>query len=243
MYSPFLQATSEKRVTIGQEIASGIEYMHSRNPVIIHQDLKPLNIMVKIMIINAVCMPCTVTFKLIEDYHGVYNITHMCDITTDMLYRNIAECYNITHVSGSAHLWYRSQETSVRFIFATWGSPSWRKPHRQHSQQCQKVQLVLSLTWLQKCFHHAEEELLLTFIQFWCLLIELFGQKRLWQGLSGPQIMRMVCGTFSSAPTGPSTQHLKEPICVICDHCTQLEASNRPPIGDVMTMIKSLSGD
>ena len=38
--------TSEKCKSIAQGIANGLHFMHTLNPVIIHQDLKPLNIMV-----------------------------------------------------------------------------------------------------------------------------------------------------------------------------------------------------
>ena len=41
-----LQATDEQRVDIAKGIARGVEFMHTRDPVIIHQDIKPLNVMV-----------------------------------------------------------------------------------------------------------------------------------------------------------------------------------------------------
>lgn len=38
--------TNEKCKFIAKGIADGVQYMHNRQPMIIHQDLKPLNIMV-----------------------------------------------------------------------------------------------------------------------------------------------------------------------------------------------------
>ncbi len=75
---------------------------------------------------------------------------------------------------------------------------------------------------------------------FGCLLIELFGQKRLWHGLSGPQIMQMVCGTFNTAPRSPCTDHLEEQYRIICNRCTQLQSKDRPKIGDVAVLMESL---
>lgn len=75
---------------------------------------------------------------------------------------------------------------------------------------------------------------------FGCLLIELFGQKRLWHGLSGPQIMQVVCGTFRTAPSSPCTDHLEEQYRIICNRCTQLEPKDRPTIGLVTALMESL---
>ena len=46
-----------------------------------------------------------------------------------------------------------------------------------------------------------------------CLYIELFGVKRVWQGISdGIQIMQKVCGSFNFAPEMPATGHLDTPL-------------------------------
>ena len=44
---------------------------------------------------------------------------------------------------------------------------------------------------------------------FGCLLIELFGGKRVWAGLSSAEIMQKVCGCYEQPPCGPSVQHLE----------------------------------
>ena len=41
-----MQLTTEKCVSIAKDIASGLQYMHSRSPKVIHRDIKPLNVMV-----------------------------------------------------------------------------------------------------------------------------------------------------------------------------------------------------
>ena len=41
-----LQFTDNMAITIAVKIANGVNYMHSHNPMIIHQDIKPQNILV-----------------------------------------------------------------------------------------------------------------------------------------------------------------------------------------------------
>ena len=41
-----LQVSDEHRMAIARGVANGVQYMHTRDPIIIHQDLKPLNIIV-----------------------------------------------------------------------------------------------------------------------------------------------------------------------------------------------------
>ena len=77
---------------------------------------------------------------------------------------------------------------------------------------------------------------------FGCLLIELFGAKRVWGTLTAMQIMQKVCGTFTSAPQSPSTDHLRlfPERKRICDLCTQLEANDRPNAAEVLKRLKQL---
>ena len=42
-----LQIPEQTKLEIAKRIASGVQFMHFRNPVIIHQDIKPLNVMVR----------------------------------------------------------------------------------------------------------------------------------------------------------------------------------------------------
>ena len=43
----YFQLDTPKRINICIQIAKALAYMHGRDPVIIHQDIKPANIMVK----------------------------------------------------------------------------------------------------------------------------------------------------------------------------------------------------
>lgn len=45
-----MQMTNEKCQFIAKGIANGVQYMHTRKPIIVHQDLKPLNIMVQLAV-------------------------------------------------------------------------------------------------------------------------------------------------------------------------------------------------
>ncbi len=50
MYNSFIillcQKTLQEKMFICSSIANGLEHMHTRDPVVIHRDIKPLNIMV-----------------------------------------------------------------------------------------------------------------------------------------------------------------------------------------------------
>lgn len=39
-------------ITIAVKVAEGVNYMHSHNPVVIHQDLKPPNILVGLILVR-----------------------------------------------------------------------------------------------------------------------------------------------------------------------------------------------
>ncbi len=72
---------------------------------------------------------------------------------------------------------------------------------------------------------------------FSCLMIEVFGQERVWRGLNGPQIMQKVCGTFTCAPMQPSVAHLPASISEVCKTCCDLEPTKRPSITVVIEMM------
>ena len=38
---------------MGVKIATGVQFMHSQDPIIIHQDLKPLNVMVSLVLLTS----------------------------------------------------------------------------------------------------------------------------------------------------------------------------------------------
>lgn len=59
---------------------------------------------------------------------------------------------------------------------------------------------------------------------FGCLLIELFGQQRVWGTTTGMQIMQKVCGSFKSQPQPPAIDHLPMHVQHICKACCQLDS-------------------
>lgn len=76
---------------------------------------------------------------------------------------------------------------------------------------------------------------------FGCLLIEVFGEQRVWKGLNGPQIMQKVCGTFNCAPMPPLVAHLPLFISSVCSACCELEPANRPSITVAAEMLNNIN--
>ena len=72
---------------------------------------------------------------------------------------------------------------------------------------------------------------------FGCLCIELFGQKRLWKGLSGPQIMGKVCGY---PPVLPNSSHLTTAEREVCNSCCQHKAEDRLGMSDILPLIRDM---
>jgi len=77
--------------------------------------------------------------------------------------------------------------------------------------------------------------------EFGCLCIQLFGQRRVWPGLDGMQIMQKVCGSFSNPPAMPATCHLHSKYRKICSTCCQLDRKKRPQIGAVLKLLENES--
>lgn len=75
---------------------------------------------------------------------------------------------------------------------------------------------------------------------FGCLLIELFGRRRVWPGLDGPDIMLRVMGSYQTPPQMPTVSHLKPDIGEICAQLCQLKPENRPTSSQVVDMLKKL---
>lgn len=73
-----------------------------------------------------------------------------------------------------------------------------------------------------------------------CLFIELFGRKRVWEGLDGPGIMLKLLGSYGTPPEGPSTSHLPQSIQKLCSSLCHLEESKRPNSKKVLSMVEHL---
>lgn len=74
-----------------------------------------------------------------------------------------------------------------------------------------------------------------------CLYIELFGMKRVWQGLDGPAIMQKVLGSYEVPPLGPSTSHLLPPIRDLCAQLCALDPTKRLDSHQVFEAVKKHS--
>ena len=60
-----------------------------------------------------------------------------------------------------------------------------------------------------------------------CLYIELFGKRRVWPSLDGPDIMLKVLGAYNIPPQAPDTSHLEGFYADICSKMCKLDASLR----------------
>lgn len=74
-----------------------------------------------------------------------------------------------------------------------------------------------------------------------CLFIELFGRKRVWEGLDGPEIMLKVLGSYGTPPEGPSVDHLTLNQQLLCSSLCSLEPSQRPSSKEVIRIIDNLA--
>lgn len=75
---------------------------------------------------------------------------------------------------------------------------------------------------------------------FGCLMIEVFGQKRVWGELSGFNIMHKVCGSYNIPPQSPSIAHLPLHIQDICKLCCHTDSTKRPRINNLVKMLETL---
>ena len=73
-----------------------------------------------------------------------------------------------------------------------------------------------------------------------CLFLELFGKRRVWPGLDGPDIMMKVLGSYGTPPEMPDTSHLESCYQSLCQKLCQLDAKNRPCSAEVIEMLSLL---
>ena len=76
---------------------------------------------------------------------------------------------------------------------------------------------------------------------FGCLMIELFGQKKVWGELVTAQIMQKVCGSFNVAPQPPNVNHLPLHLQDFCRDCCQLDVLKRPKICAIVKTLENCS--
>lgn len=75
---------------------------------------------------------------------------------------------------------------------------------------------------------------------FGCLLIELFGKRRVWPGLDAPDIMVRVMGSYKTPPEMPGVSDLKADVREVCAQLCKLEPKNRPTISEVIQLLMNL---
>ena len=74
-----------------------------------------------------------------------------------------------------------------------------------------------------------------------CLYIELFGERKVWPGLTNAvEIMQKVCGSFNNPPTMPKTDDLPLLYANICNSCCQLNAKDRINIDAVLEKLNNI---
>ena len=74
-----------------------------------------------------------------------------------------------------------------------------------------------------------------------CLYIELFGERRVWEGITdGVQIMQKVCGSYNNPPTMPRVDHLEPIYGNICKDCCDLDPKKRLEIDAVFKSLNDI---
>ena len=76
---------------------------------------------------------------------------------------------------------------------------------------------------------------------FGCLMIELFGERKVWGELVTAQIMQKICGSFNVAPEPPVVEHLPDHYKSMCKSCCQLDPAKRPHIATVVKQLEAFS--
>ena len=75
-----------------------------------------------------------------------------------------------------------------------------------------------------------------------CLYIELFGGKRVWEGIMDRmQIMYKVCGSYNNPPKMPEVDHLDPIYGKICKGCCQLDPKKRLQIDDICKSLNDIT--
>jgi len=75
---------------------------------------------------------------------------------------------------------------------------------------------------------------------FGCLMIEVFWQKKVWDGLSGMNIMHKVCGFYNIPPQSPSVVHLPVHCQNICKLCCHTDSTKYPRTQDIVNILETL---
>ncbi len=72
---------------------------------------------------------------------------------------------------------------------------------------------------------------------FGCLMIELFGHKRVWGELRVLEIMQKLCGNL---PEPPNVEHIEPSLRAVCSQCTDLASQERPTAHEVLKALRDI---
>ena len=172
--------------------------MHSRSPAVIHQDIKPSNILVirERFGITYLGVIFPLLVQVTEDLKDVY----ICDLGVAKL-SNVGATLCTSKGEGAGTIPYKAPEM----------------------------------------FHSARRGSAVDIYSFGCLLIELFGHKRVWGKLQQMEIMHKVCGSYQSQPESPNVQHIQPPLQDLCRKCTSLIPEDRPFIHQILNSLRDIS--
>ena len=180
---------------IVKEIAYGIQFMHTRNPCIVHQDIKPLNVLV--------CSLLHMTSSLlILNFQASTNL----------------QCIKICDMGLS------------KFKDSSQATVTTRTPHPTGTYPYMAPEM----------FGANRRGTPVDIYSFGCLMIEVFGQKKVWGDLPGINIMHKVCGSYNEPPQSPSVAHLPLHCQNICRSCCCTIGQKRPTIQDVIGTLETL---
>ena len=70
-----------------------------------------------------------------------------------------------------------------------------------------------------------------------CTMIEAYGRKRVWEGLSPAEIMQNVCGPNAHPP---SASHLPVIYIDICQQCCDLDQFKQPKAAEVLQFLDGI---
>jgi len=92
-------------------------------------------------------------------------------------------------------------------------------------------------TWHQKCMANCWCTSVDVYA-FGCLMIEQFGQRKVWgELLTVVEIMLKVCGFFNVAPEPPAVNHIPLHYQSMCKSCCELDTAKHP---NIIAVIKEL---
>jgi hypothetical protein len=75
-----------------------------------------------------------------------------------------------------------------------------------------------------------------------CTMIEAYGRKRVWEGLTSAEIMQNICGPNTHSP---SVNHLPAIYVdiILCQQCCDLDQSKQPKATEILQFLNEIEPD